>query len=830
MLSRLVALFASLILLFPTESLSQGWLMDGYDATRRNASGVAGPGTPPAHQPIGSIQGTLKRISSDGVLLTIHDAGVTAYRATGIFLWNAAIPGVRDVAVGPEGNIYVSTATSLYALSKDTGVALWPVPHVSNDGDESSPLAVASDGTVFFHTGHSVPGGMGEKLAAIRPDGTHKWETALNFRAYTRIVISPDNAFIYVIQKSGIWHDVTRLSASTGLRTNGSVCTVSDDVYLFDAGGGRVYSTETDLDGTPQLMSIAADLSDCFVLTGSETGRLQAITPQGVLVQRSASGNLVGLSRNGTRLWMSTHTFREVISDSAGVLFGIYLETEFGATVQALDGATGSIRWTAHYDADDIITATVLGNDGALYVVVNSFLWRFAAAEQCVPPNIATQPTNRTVLSGQSVTLSVAAVGADLRYQWYRGASGNTSSPIAGATAASYSTGPVTTTSQFWVRVSNACDHVDSGTATVSVSPIVITGSLQGLVGLVDATKWPVDGPGATIRSIVAYNVLTRRSTNAQVINKPYYEINDLEPGLYVIAARVEYVDNVYDNLDSCQTKSVGCQAAALSKASTGGAAVAVVSAGVTRRIDIRFPPIMVMLHGLYGCHLKWSNTDSSNRWDPVARRGGYISFTPNYNFLVNGDWEYPVHQITNQIASNLESLTSGLSTYGWPSWIAIAHSQGGLIVRALLNVLGETDHRVASLKRLYMLGTPNSGAGGSLGLLGCVREIEELELQFYFNNKYPLFTPIESKNVVAVVGTKPFWWQATFPGDGIVTWQSAFNVYSRPCSAVICNPELRYRIINGKAYHYNHGELGDPVSVEILYYILTDLQSDPPM
>ena len=43
-----------------------------------------------------------------------------------------------------------------------------------------------------------------------------------------------------------------------------------------------------------------------------------------------------------------------------------------------------------------------------------------------------------------------------LSYQWYVGASGNTASPIGGATSNSYTTPPLTITTNYWVRVSNA--------------------------------------------------------------------------------------------------------------------------------------------------------------------------------------------------------------------------------------------------------------------------------------------------------------------------------------------------------------------------------------
>lgn len=88
----------------------------------------------------------------------------------------------------------------------------------------------------------------------------------------------------------------------------------------------------------------------------------------------------------------------------------------------------------------------------------------------CTPPAISLQPSSRIITSGGSTTLTVSATGtAPLSYQWYIGTSGNTETPISGATEPSLTASPPATTN-YWVRVSNSCGSVSSGTATVTVS------------------------------------------------------------------------------------------------------------------------------------------------------------------------------------------------------------------------------------------------------------------------------------------------------------------------------------------------------------------------
>lgn len=100
--------------------------------------------------------------------------------------------------------------------------------------------------------------------------------------------------------------------------------------------------------------------------------------------------------------------------------------------------------------------ATVLNSDAALVTVVQ-------------PPAITVQPQHALLQNSQSTTLTVTATGdGTLSYQWYMGTSGDTSAPIAGATAASYNTPPFTTPGYYWVRVSSEYGHADSNAARIA--------------------------------------------------------------------------------------------------------------------------------------------------------------------------------------------------------------------------------------------------------------------------------------------------------------------------------------------------------------------------
>ena len=118
-------------------------------------------------------------------------------------------------------------------------------------------------------------------------------------------------------------------------------------------------------------------------------------------------------------------------------------------------------------------------------------------------PTITTQPTGATISSGQTVTLTVVASGTGpLNYQWYKGASGDTSNPV-GTSSSSYSSPPLSASTEYWVQVSNSGGNASSNTAAVTVITPPANAIPSGYMGMqmnggiISQQPWPVVPFGA---------------------------------------------------------------------------------------------------------------------------------------------------------------------------------------------------------------------------------------------------------------------------------------------------------------------------------------------
>ncbi len=217
---------------------------------------------------------------------------------------------------------------------------------------------------------------------------------------------------------------------------------------------------------------------------------------ESLLFYRVVFGAGVFVATDGTNLWSSADgtqwTARNRPIKSSGSYTGFvssleYADGNFVATYgsDVLRSANG-VDWQV---LSGVLPPPVNGNyftgrlvvaDGKLWAIGSTFgglpFW-LRAPRVASPPAITASPADVVIASGGSATLTVAASGSDLTYQWYRGPAGDASNPIVGASGASYVTPALTQTAQYWVRITNADGAASSPTVTVAIgsAPVITT-------------------------------------------------------------------------------------------------------------------------------------------------------------------------------------------------------------------------------------------------------------------------------------------------------------------------------------------------------------------
>lgn len=105
------------------------------------------------------------------------------------------------------------------------------------------------------------------------------------------------------------------------------------------------------------------------------------------------------------------------------------------------------------------------------WATISIALTAAAEPEPPAPPVITADPSNLTVTEGTSGSLEITATGAT-SYQWYKGASGVTTTPVSGATSATLTkTWALADAGTYWCRATNSEGSDDSTAATVTVNP-----------------------------------------------------------------------------------------------------------------------------------------------------------------------------------------------------------------------------------------------------------------------------------------------------------------------------------------------------------------------
>ncbi|MEZ5317135.1 MAG: CAP domain-containing protein [Vicinamibacterales bacterium] len=157
-------------------------------------------------------------------------------------------------------------------------------------------------------------------------------------------------------------------------------------------------------------------------------------------------------------------------ADGAGVTFQWYAG-ESGDTARPIAGATGATYTTPRLIATSRYWVRISDGTRTVDSATATITIAPPSGGPGPAPVITTQPENDLIKTGHTAKLDVGVTGAGpISYQWFRGAAGDTSSPLLEATTDVYWTPALDTTTRYWVRVWNGAGMADSETATIAVA------------------------------------------------------------------------------------------------------------------------------------------------------------------------------------------------------------------------------------------------------------------------------------------------------------------------------------------------------------------------
>lgn len=262
---------------------------------------------------------------------------------------------------------------------------------------------------------------------------------------------------------------------------NANYPTNPDEVYIYRPGGTRTTN------GTPTTANFTSDVG--------RTAINDSTNPASWLYNSSNSG---GLDISTVTSAGATISFTVTIGGGGGGCTPPSITTQpasqtiasgASATLSVAAGGSGPLTYE-WYQGSSGNTSLPVGTNSSVHttpaLVAQATYWvrvrnACGAADSttatigitggsCVGANIATDPEDQTVASGQSATLGVVGTGtAPVHYAWYEGPSGDTSAPV-GLDSDTFTTPALSSTTEYWVRVTNACGSDDSSGATVTVT------------------------------------------------------------------------------------------------------------------------------------------------------------------------------------------------------------------------------------------------------------------------------------------------------------------------------------------------------------------------
>jgi hypothetical protein len=289
--------------------------------------------------------------------------------------------------------------------------------------------------------------------------------------------------------------------------------------YVWQKNGTQVSSGSSASYTTP-VLAVADDGASYTVVISNSKGSVTSsaaklsvsLRPVSITTQPAAASVTIGANA----------TFSVSAAGTAPIT---YQWTRNGTAISGATTASYTLTHAALADSGALFGVTVSNGAGS----VASSAAQLTVTD--VPAVITHQPSDVSLFVGETATLTVAATGTGLQYQWYRN-----SSTIPGATGPSYTTPIVAKTDDnaaYDVDVSNSAGVVISSKAILHIGPFVTSYTTQKGVKL-NMFAWP-GAKNALLTRTENYNpIYMRKIVNAADAAYNYYSKTvGKEPGLY---------------------------------------------------------------------------------------------------------------------------------------------------------------------------------------------------------------------------------------------------------------------------------------------------------
>lgn len=393
----------------------------------------------PAYLPTMVVQGNGILAGSDGLSWAASTTGETWTAATssppaGVTMNSLAFGNGVFVSVGNFGRVYTST-DGINWTWRDISAPTLNLRKVIFGGDQFVVIGGGRDGATTSETLLTSPDGITWTSTALPAASTFA-STAGASSVYSNVAVGNHLLLCVFFTPNTTWTIVSPNWGQTWTAKSSSVYAPS----LAFGNGTFVREDATSTDG----------------LTWTARGtRYQNIGFTGGLFTAEANTdfNIYPMPMPPvTAVWIS----------SDGVVWTKIANGLAGASLGPVQATNGGLLMFGYTMTGSMVSVPTLYYTGSLPPLM---------------PGITRQPASLTVTPRQAVQLySQGSGGGVLAYQWYAGASGDVSHPVAGATASSFTPTPLAATASYWVRVSNSAGHADSSTATVTISNQFIQG------------------------------------------------------------------------------------------------------------------------------------------------------------------------------------------------------------------------------------------------------------------------------------------------------------------------------------------------------------------